>query len=255
MRDGYLNGREAVGGRHWYLHSARRDHLSRLRYGRRKFGRKLRMGHEKAPDGDGLEDNVQWADRHRSRAHSRKGDERTAGRERRCEHARRRAADTVKRETELSLIDRGFDPFRDIWRIDDDDVAANSLKLIHELWPADDVDGLQAALFRERDNPSPDTGVGGVLHHPLARFQIDILTEQESRGRRIDCQHRQLLRVDVAGQGEKTVCGNDQPLPPGEAGERRQNAVAGLDVLYSRPDGENAADTFIANDSWKRRAQ
>src|SRR5260370_18368429 len=104
------------------------------------------MGHEKAPDGDGLEDNVQWADRHRSQAHSRKGDERTAGRERRREHTRRRAADTVKRETELSLTDPCFDPFRGIGGIDDDTVPANKLKLIHDLSPADDDHALQAAL-------------------------------------------------------------------------------------------------------------
>jgi hypothetical protein len=40
-------------------------------------------------------------------------------------------------------------------------------------------------------------------------------------------------------------------LSPGEAGERRQNAVAELDVLHSWPHSENAADTFIANDGRK----
>ena len=102
---------------------------------------KLRVGHE---------------------AHGRKADERAVGRERRCEHARRRAADAIKRQAELSLTDSRFDPFRDIRRVDDDDVSADRLKLGHELRTPDDVDGLQAARFRERDHPPPDTGIGGA---------------------------------------------------------------------------------------------
>jgi hypothetical protein len=45
-----------------------------------------------------------------------------------CEHARRRAADTIKREAELSLTDSRFDLFRDVGRVDDDEVSPNRLK-------------------------------------------------------------------------------------------------------------------------------
>jgi hypothetical protein len=45
-------------------------------------------------------------------------------RENRCENARRRAADTVERQAELSQTERRFDLFRCIRR-SDDDVSAN----------------------------------------------------------------------------------------------------------------------------------
>ena len=67
-------------------------------------------------------------------------------------------------------------------------------------------------------------------------------------------QHRQLLRVRVRGQGGKAACRYDHPLPPSEAGKRRQDPVADLDALHPRPYGENAADAFIADDGWKRGA-
>src|SRR5882757_9606972 len=123
--DGFFDRREWVGRRHWNVHSARRDHRGRLRYRWRSFGRGLRMAQPKASHGNWLEDNVERADRHWSPAHRRKADERAVLRERRCEHARRRPADTIKREPDLSLTDCRFDLFRYIARIDDDDVRAN----------------------------------------------------------------------------------------------------------------------------------
>ena len=102
----------------------------------------------------------------------------------RVEHAGRRAADTIQREAELSLIDSGFDLFRYIGRIDYDDISADRLELGHKLGPPDDVYGLQAARFRKRDNPTPDPGIGRVLHHPLTRLQVDVLAEQQRCGRR-----------------------------------------------------------------------
>ena len=55
------------------------------------------------------------------------------GRESRGEHARRWAADTVKRQAQLSLTDSCLDLFRDVGRIDDNNVSANRLKLGREL--------------------------------------------------------------------------------------------------------------------------
>src|SRR6202521_3418579 len=106
MLDGLLDGRERVGCRHWNVHAAGRDHLGRLRYCWRTFSSRLWMAQPKASNGERLEDNVQRAYRHRTRAHRRIGDERTVRRERRGNHARRRAADTIEREAELSLTDR-----------------------------------------------------------------------------------------------------------------------------------------------------
>src|SRR6202035_1741616 len=57
------------------------------------------------------------------------------------------------------------------------------------------------------------------------------------------------------GGGGSPACRYDHPLPPGEAGKRRQDAVADLDVLHPWPHGENAADTLIADDDWNRGAQ
>src|SRR5438128_3992138 len=47
----------------------------------------------------------------------------------------------------------------------------------------------------------------------------------------------------------------DDPLPPSEAGRRRQDPVADLDALDPRPHGENPADALIADDGWQRGAE
>ena len=177
------------------------------------------------------------------------------GRERRCQHARRRATDAIERQAELRLTDSRFDLVRDIRRVGDNDVSADRLELGHEFRAPDDADRLQATRFRESDYPPSNTRIGGVLHHPLARLQVDILLEQKRRGRGIYRQHRQLLRVCVSGQGGRAVCRYDHPLPPGEAGKRRQDPVAEPDALHSRPYGPNPADPFIADDGWKRGAE
>jgi hypothetical protein len=150
------------------------------------------------------------------------------------------------------VTDSRFDPVRDIRRVDDNDVSADRLELGHAFRAPDDIDGLQATRFRESDYPPPNTRIGGVLHHPLARLQVDMLAEQKRRGRGIYRQHRQLPRVRVSGPGGKASCRYDHPLPPGEAGRRRQDPVAEPDVLHSRPYGQHLAEPFIADDGWKR---
>ena len=79
------------------------------------------------------------------------------GRERRCQHARRRATDAIERQAELRLTDSRFDPVRDIRRVDDNDVSADRLELGYEFRAPDDVDGLQATRFRESDYPPPNS--------------------------------------------------------------------------------------------------
>src|SRR5882672_3089560 len=62
MRNGFLEGRERVGGRHGDANLAGRYHLRRLRRGWRQFRRKLPVAHKKAAHGERLEDYVQRAD-------------------------------------------------------------------------------------------------------------------------------------------------------------------------------------------------
>src|SRR5713101_2876963 len=100
------------------------------------------MAEPKASHGERLEDNVQRANRHRTQAHRGIGDEGSVRRECRCEHARRRAANTIEREAELSLTKSRFDLFRYLGRINNDNVSANLLKLGHQLPPPHDVDSL-----------------------------------------------------------------------------------------------------------------
>jgi hypothetical protein len=64
-----------------------------------------------------------------------------------------------------------------------------------------------------------------------------------------------LLRVRIRGQSEKAIRRYDHPLPPREAGERRQDPVADFDVLHGTSYGKNAADAFIADNGWERGAQ
>src|SRR5713101_6671665 len=62
------------------------------------------------------------------------------------------------------------------------------------------------------------------------------------------------MRIRGRKQGEETACRNNHSLPPGEAGKRREDAVADLDVLHPRSHCDNAADTFTADHGWKRGA-
>ena len=71
------------------------------------------------------------------------------------------------------LANRLSYPPRDVGRIDEDDISADRLELIHEFRPPDDVDGLQAARLREGDHPPPDSGIGGILRNPVTRFHLD----------------------------------------------------------------------------------
>jgi hypothetical protein len=113
--------------------------------------------------------------------HSRGSD----GRASRREHARRRAALAVECQVKIVLSDRLFDPSSDIGRIDDDDVSAYRLKPVHQLRSPDDVDGPEATRRRHGDHPPPDAGVGGVLHDPVARFQVDEARTRPARARLI----------------------------------------------------------------------
>src|SRR5271166_4372407 len=88
------------------------------------------------------------------------------GRERRCQHARRRATDAIERQAELRLADSRFDPVRDIRRVDDNDVSADRLELGHEFRAPDDVDGLQATRFRESVRERIVISAGGLSALP-----------------------------------------------------------------------------------------
>src|SRR5262249_11298154 len=99
------------------------------------------------------------------------------GRESRRERAGRGTADTIQRQAELGLADGSPDHFRYVSRINDHDISANRLELGHQLRPPDDVYGFQASPFRKPNDPSPNPGISGVLHHPVSRLQVDELAE------------------------------------------------------------------------------
>src|SRR6266851_1485293 len=63
------------------------------------------------------------------------------------------------------------------------------------------------------------------------------------------------LKMTSNGLSGKAAGRYDHPLPPSEAGQRRQDPVADLDALHPRPYGENPADAFITDDGGKRRAE
>src|ERR1700738_794967 len=144
MRDSLFDGGEGVGSGHWYVHPAGGDHRRRLHDCWSNFGGNFRMAQPKATHRERLEDKIQRVDGHRTLAHRRKADQRAVARERRCEHARRWAADAIERQADLGLTDSRFDPVRDIRSVNDNDVSADPLEFGHELWAADDIDGLQA---------------------------------------------------------------------------------------------------------------
>jgi hypothetical protein len=133
--------------------------------------------------------------------------------------------------------------------VDDNDVSADRLEIGHEFRAPDDVDGLQSARFRECDYQPPNPRIGGVLHHSLARLQVDILAEQKRRGQGIYRQHRQLLGSPSAGRAERpptdmTIRSLQVKL---EGGARTWSPS----VTLSTP-GQHLADPFIADDGWKR---
>jgi hypothetical protein len=91
---------------------------------------------------------------HRTPAHGCKADEGAMGRERRCQHGRRRTTDAIERQAELRLTDSRFDPVRDIRRVDDNDVSADRLELGHE--------------FRAPDVQAAAMIASGRVHIPVA---------------------------------------------------------------------------------------
>ena len=51
--------------------------------------------------------------------------------------------------------------------------------------------------------------------------------------------------IRVSGEGGKAARRYDDPLPPSEAGRRRQDPVADLDALHPRPYRENPAGALV----------
>ena len=55
------------------------------------------------------------------------------------------------------------------------DVASGGFEFFQQFLPADEVYRSQTARFGDSDQGTADTGVGAVLNHPVARFELDIL--------------------------------------------------------------------------------
>ena len=91
------------------------------------------MAHPETAQADRFKYHVERTQGHGGFAHGREADDRAPRRENRCEQACRRAAHAIERQVKVIVADRSSDPFRDISRIDDDDVTADRLELIDQL--------------------------------------------------------------------------------------------------------------------------
>ena len=134
-------------------------------------------------------------------------------------------------------------------RIHDHQVAAKRSQLIDQLRSADQIDRLEAMRFGKGDDRATDARIGGILNDPVAGREVDELTQQQPCGRRIDGQHGELLRIDIGRQCEQPFRRHDDPLGPGEAIERRQDAIADSDIVNARTYGQDPADALVANDA------
>ena len=134
-------------------------------------------------------------------------------------------------------------------RIHDHQVAAKRFQLIDQFRSADQIDRLEATRFGKGDDRATDARIGGILNDPVAGREVDELTQQQPSGRRIDGQHGELLRIDIGGQCEQPFRRHDDPLGPGEAIERRQDAIADSDIVNARTYGQDPADALVANDA------
>ena len=108
-----------------------------------------------------------------------------------------RAADGVDAEHQLGAAGGLAHALVQVGTVHQHHVAAFGLDPGHRRLAAHHVDGLEAAQFGQLDQVATDTGVGGVLDHPVTGLQIDELAEQQGGGRRVDGHHRQLLRVGI----------------------------------------------------------
>jgi hypothetical protein len=171
-----------------------------------------------------------------------------ARRKDRPEHTGRRAADAVERQTDSAPTHRLLDLRGHLRAVDDDHIAADGLQVGHELRAPNDVHGPKATCLRESYHPTPHARVGRILYDEVTAIQIDVVAEQERRGRRVDRQHRELLRVRSPRQRKEAPGGDDHALAPDPARTRRNDPVAGRDVGDAGTDREHAPDPFISDD-------
>src|SRR6267378_4542270 len=91
------------------------------------------------------------------------------------------------------------------------------------------------------------------MDDPIAWFEVDVLTEQQASGGRINPQHGQLLHIGFGRKGDQTMCGNQDALPPRTAVNRQKDPIANLHGGNPRTNGQDTANTLIADQIWKRR--
>jgi hypothetical protein len=129
------------------------------------------------------------------------------------------------------------------------------LQVGHELRAPHDVHGPEATCLREGNHPTPHARVGRILYDEVTALQIDVVAEQERRGRGVDRQHRELLRVRRPRQRKEAPGRDDHALAPGPARTRRNDPVTDRDVGDAGTDREHAPDPFIADNRRKLGAK
>ncbi len=108
---------------------------------------------------------------------------------------------------------------------------------------------MNAHLFCDGDDRAADARIAGGLENPVAFLQRHIFRQKKIGGRRIDHQHRKLLRIDPFGQGEQDIGFHLGSCRPCRGAARIQHAIAFLQAGHVRADLRNTCDAFIADGS------
>src|SRR5207244_471733 len=118
-----------------------------------------------------------------------------------------------------------------------------------------DSDWLAAHQSIDAERPglaeNPGYGCGGFACDPVNGPEVDGLVEQQSRRRRIDAEHGELVRIGL-GQCEEARGGCNESFAPTEAVERHEHAIPDLQVVDAPANGQHSPHPFISDDARQR---
>jgi hypothetical protein len=123
----------------------------------------------------------------------------------------------------------------------------------HGLVPGE-VDGPEPARLRQGDQGTPDAGVRGVLHDPVAGLQVGVLAEDQAGRGRVAAKHRELLDAPLR-QREQPLGGQQQPLAPGPGEQRHDHQVSHRDHAGILACLHDPGDALVAEYQRERRPQ
>ncbi len=215
----------------------------------------LRVAQEEPARRNPFEDQRYGAERNRRLAQRGIGHDRTVAAEQIDQGRSGRAADAVDSEARGGRSESGLHQVQTFRCIHDHQIAAQRFQLVDQFRSTDQIDRLEATRFGKGDDRATHARIGGILDDPVAGREVDELTQQQRSGRRIDGQHGELLRIDIGGQCEQPFRRYDDPLGPGKAIERGQDAIADRDILHAWTDGQDSAHALVANDTRQARAK